>query len=222
MPGFDELVDENTGVLNEMIGDYDPKVGRRVFKDGYLCAEGTPLDGEDAADGDAAAADVRDARLRLFDTIPLPSTLEEAEFPADSMGGRCLDSWRYRWGQRIGDAWLYVALPAGATVHDVDVQFNTLRLRVTICGVDLHAGALWATDETRGIDIDTAAWVVVDDGAERPVLQIELHKKKNYWWKAIWADHPTIEPWEVPFWKDATFNDGYHRMTEGDARQTVF
>ena len=226
LPRRDEAVDENTGVLTELIGDFDPKVGRKVLKQGYQCAEGEPLKLEDGDAGgednvDAGDAETREARVQLLAIIPKPSLLPEHEFPADSMGGRCLDAWRYRWGQRIGDAWLFVPLPRAATVHDVDVKFGTFKLGVSICGVPFYDAKLWNTAETRGIDVDTAAWVVVlHDGC--PVLQIELHKKKNYWWKAIWADHPTIEPWEVPFWKDATFNDGYHRMTQGDVRQTVF
>ena len=224
MPGFDDMVDEDTGVLTELIGAYDPKVGRKVFKHGYQCAESEPFpaleDGAAAAlEGDAAEAFA--ARRELLAIIPPPSRLPEHEFPADSMGGRCLDAWRYRWGQRIGDAWLFVPLPPGATVADVDVAFGTFKLGVSLCGVPLYDGPLWNCDETRGVDVDTAAWVVVLHEGQ-PVLQVELHKKKNYWWKAIWADHPTIEPWEVPFWKDATFNDGYHRMTQGDVRQTVF
>ncbi|KAH8095332.1 hypothetical protein JL720_2625 [Aureococcus anophagefferens] len=224
MPGFDDMVDEDTGVLTELIGAYDPKVGRKVFKHGYQCAESEPFpaleDGAAAAlEGDAAEAFA--ARRELLAIIPPPSRLPEHEFPADSMGGRCLDAWRYRWGQRIGDAWLFVPLPPGATVADVDVAFGTFKLGVSLCGVPLYDGPLWNCDETRGVDVDTAAWVVVLHEGQ-PVLQVELHKKKNYWWKAIWADHPTIEPWEVPFWKDATFNDGYHRITQGDVRQTVF
>ena len=212
MPGFDDMVDEDTGVLTELIGAYDPKVGRKVFKHGYQCAESEPFpaleDGAAAAlEGDAAEAFA--ARRELLAIIPPPSRLPEHEFPADSMGGRCLDAWRYRWGQRIGDAWLFVPLPPGATVADVDVAFGTFKLGVSLCGVPLYDGPLWNCDETRGVDVDTAAWVVVLHEGQ-PVLQVELHKKKNYWWKAIWADHPTIEPWEVPFWKDATFNDGYH------------
>ena len=224
MPGFDDMVDEDTGVLTELIGAYDPKVGRKVFKHGYQCAESEPfpaLEDGAAAALEGAAAEAFAARRELLAIIPPPSRLPEHEFPADSMGGRCLDAWRYRWGQRIGDAWLFVPLPPGATVADVDVAFGTFKLGVSLCGVPLYDGPLWNCDETRGVDVDTAAWVVVLHEGQ-PVLQVELHKKKNYWWKAIWADHPTIEPWEVPFWKDATFNDGYHRITQGDVRQTVF
>ena len=161
--------------------------------------------------------------MALRDALPLPSELPELEFPADSMGGRCLDSWRYRWGQRIGDLWLFVPLPPGATASDVTVTVGTAKLAIQICGATLHEGPLWCADETRGVNVDTAAWVVVDAGVDRPVLQLELHKKKNFMWKAVWEDHPTIEPWEVPFWKNvATEGDGYHVMCDGDARQTVF
>ena len=144
------------------------------------------------------------------------------------MGGRCLDAWRYRWGQRLGDLWLYVPLPAGTEAKDVRVDVHRARLSVEIRGVVLHAGALWNAGETHGVDVDAAAWVVVRHGCDRferdatPVLQVELHKKKSAWWKAVWAGHPTVEPWEVPGWREATLGDGYHVSTCGDARLAVF
>jgi acyl transferase domain-containing protein len=168
------------------------------------------------------------AARALRDALPLPSSLPELDFPADSMGGRCLDAWRYRWGQRLGDLWLYVPLPAGTEAKDVRVDVHRARLSVEIRGVVLHAGALWNAGETHGVDVDAAAWVVVRHGCDRferdatPVLQVELHKKKSAWWKAVWAGHPTIEPWEVPGWREATLGDGYHVSTCGDARLAVF
>ena len=105
-------------------------------------------------------------------------------------------------------------LPAGTEAKDVRVDVHRARLSVEIRGVVLHAGALWNAGETHGVDVDAAAWVVVRHGCDRferdatPVLQVELHKKKSAWWKAVWAGHPTIEPWEVPGWREATLGDG--------------
>jgi len=98
----------------------------------------------------------RAARVELLELLPLPSSLPEAEFPADSMGGRCLDAWRYRWGQRIGDLWLYVPLPPGARAADVEVEVHTFRLGVRVCGVPLHDGPLWCVEETHGCNIPRA------------------------------------------------------------------
>ena len=163
----------------------------------------------------------------LRDALPLPSLLPEPDFPSDSMGDRFLDAWRYRWGQRLGDLWLYVPLSPDTAVRDVRVEVHTGRLSVEVGGVALYAGKLWNVPETHGVAVDAAAWVVVRhthafSEEATPVLQIELHKKKAMWWKAVWDGHPRIEPWEVPGWKVATLGDGYHVSTAGDARAAVF
>ncbi|KAJ8602957.1 hypothetical protein CTAYLR_001555 [Chrysophaeum taylorii] len=218
-----DAIDKATGLLNSLVGEYDPKIGRRRLKDGYACQEFEPFpllseagvgeeDGSEEEEEVAAAAEFLEARRGLIDAMPEPSLLPEDAFPSDSMGGRCLDKWRYRWGQRANDLWLYMPLPSGLTSKEVRVKFNVTRVGVFFRDVALYDGALWNVDERKGIDVQTAAWVVVTDG-DFAVLHIEMYKKTPGWWKAVWADHPTIEPWEVPDWKAATFNDGYHNLT---------
>ncbi|KAH8050132.1 hypothetical protein JL721_11498 [Aureococcus anophagefferens] len=112
MPGFDDMVDEDTGVLAAH-RRLDPKVGRKVFKHGYQCAESEPFpaleDGAAAAlEGDAAEAFA--ARRELLAIIPPP--------------------------RRVA---------------------GTFKLGVSLCGVPLYDGPLWNCDETRGVDVDTAA-----------------------------------------------------------------
>lgn len=152
------------------------------------------------------------AQRALLAAVPKPSMLPEDAFPSESLGGRCLDKWGYRWGQRSNDLWLYMMIPPECSVSDVNVKFSPHRIGIFFREVALYDCMLWNFDERQGIDQDTAAWVIVHhDG--KPVLHVEMYKKKPGWWKAIWHDHPTIEPWEIPDWKTATFSDGYHELT---------
>lgn len=127
------------------------------------------------------------------------------------MGGRCFDKWGYRWGQRADDVWLYMILPDGLSVTDLRVTFKPHQLGIFVKDVALYDGELWNVGERKGIDADSSTWSVETEG-QFSVLHIEMFKVKSGWWKAVWAGHPTIEPWEVPDWKSATFSDGYRSL----------
>ncbi|KAJ1454805.1 hypothetical protein M885DRAFT_617659 [Pelagophyceae sp. CCMP2097] len=193
-------LDASSGVPEAQLGDYDASLGRRANKAGYACAEFSP-------------PQVFLAQAHVVAAMPAPSRLPEASFPSATLGGRCLDAWRYKWGQRSGDLWLYVPLPpkvvalaAGADLVQVDVSNQALT--ITVAGVQLLTGKFWHADATKGIDADSAAWVVVEHEGTQ-VLHLEMYKKKPFWWQAVWEGHPTIQIYEVPNWKDAAFNDGY-------------
>jgi len=205
---IDEVVDRASGLLKELIGEYDPQLGRRLLEGGHVCAEFEPFP-EMEVDGVEANLEEEQlvvAQRALLAAIPKPSSLPEREFPATSTGGRCMDKWGYRWGQRDTDLWLYMLLPAGFDATDLDVKFHTGRVGLFFRDVPLYDGALWNTEERKGIDVDASAWVVVEHG-ESLVLHVEMHKKTPGWWKAVWKGHPTIEPWEAPDWKATTFGD---------------
>ena len=49
------------------------------------------------------------------------SWLPEYSYPSDHCGGRVMDKWGYRWGQRMGELWLWAILPADVIAQDVSV-----------------------------------------------------------------------------------------------------
>ena len=93
------------------------------------------------------------AARALRDALPLPSSLRELDFPADSAGGRCLDAWRYR-GQRPDTR--LVPLPAGTEAKDVRVDVHRSAAERRNTGRRPPAGALWAAGSRR-VDVDAAA-----------------------------------------------------------------
>lgn len=164
-------------------------------------------------------------------SVPLgkrpPSWLDEYSYPSEHCGGRILDKWGYRWGQRIDELWLWAILPDGVLARDVVVEFHVSSLLIRFGGAVFHEGRLSNVDETEGLDLDSCAWVVVDlEQDEAPTnqsidhsssstvtktkvraLQLQLGKKKAFWWRAVWDGHPEIQPWEIPNWKSLTFEN---------------
>ena len=192
---------------------YDPRLGRRSLKRGYACPEYEPYAKDECSSPSDEENAIMEARRRLLSLLPPPSLLPEAEFPSIAMGGRCLDKWGYRWGQRSGDLWFFVVLPEGTDVSNINVDFRASSIEVSISGVSLNDGLLWNVEDRRGVDPDSGGWLVVTH-EQHQILHVEVNKKRDGWWKALWAKHPTIEVYEIPFWKDNTFGDGYHQLTK--------
>ena len=183
-----------------------------------------------------------------------------------------MDKWGYRWGQRMGELWLWAILPADVIAQDVSVEFHVTRMAIRYGDQVLHDGPLGFVKDTEGLNIDACGWVVIDVEQDEPVsesgepsnmparrdavpstgpaldtsgyvdhspklppkkasnevgselavnsgkmvkttrknvrvLHVEMAKKKNYWWRNVWEGHPTVQPHEVPFFKDVTFEN---------------
>ena len=200
------------------------------------------------------------------------SWLPEYSYPSDHCGGRVMDKWGYRWGQRMDELWLWAILPADVIAQDVSVEFHVTRMAIRYGDRVFHDGPLGCVNDTGGLNIDECGWVVIDVEQDEPVsesgepsnmparrdavpstgpaldtlgyvdhspklppkkasnevgselavnsgkmvkttrknvrvLHVEMAKKKNYWWRNVWEGHPTVQPHEVPFFKDVTFEN---------------
>jgi hypothetical protein len=116
---------------------------------------------------------------------------------------------KYKWSQDLSDVTLQLALPPGTKARDIQVTFETRKLKVVAQGQVLLQGPLSET-----VHRENSYWNI-DDGT----LVINLEKSKDCVWKSVMEGDQEIDPKTVDTSRRV---DEYDEETQVGIRKVMY